>query len=39
MAASAVTKSSENVKQTTSHELPMDFAKVCHTTAFIEFLM
>ena len=40
MAASAVTKNSENKKQTISHELPNGFGhKFCHTDAFIEFLM
>ena len=29
MAASAVTKNSGNIKQTISHELPTDFAKIC----------
>ena len=38
--ASAVTKYSENIKQTISHELPNGFCQtMCHTDAFIEFLM
>ena len=37
MAASVVTKNSENIKQTISHELPNGFSQnVCHTDAFIE---
>ena len=40
MAASAITKNSENIKQTISHELPNGFCQnMCHTDAFIEFLM
>ena len=40
MAASAITKNSENVKQTISHELPNGFCQnMCHTDAFIKFLM
>ena len=40
MAASASTKNSENIKQTISHELPNGFCQnMCHTDAFIEFLM
>ena len=40
MIASAVTKNSENTKQTISHELPNEFCQImCHTDAFTEFLM
>ena len=40
MAASAVTKNSKNILQTISHELPKGFCQnMCHTDAFIEFLM
>ena len=40
MAASAVTKNSENIKQTISHELLSGFWQhMYHTNAFIEFLM
>ena len=40
MAASAITKNSENIKKTISHELPNEFYQnMCHTDAFIEFLM
>ena len=40
MAASALTKKSENINQTISHELPSGFCQnMCHTDAFIEFLM
>ena len=40
MAASAIIKNSESMKQTISHELPHGFCQnMCHTDAFIEFLM
>ena len=40
MAASAVNKNSENMKQTLSHDIPNGFCQnVCHTAAFIELLM
>ena len=40
LAASAITKNGENIKQTISHELPNEFCQnMCHTDAFIEFLM
>ena len=40
MAASAINKNSQNRKQTISHELPNRFCQnMCHTDAFIEFLM
>ena len=40
MAASAVTKTSENIKQTISHELPNGLCQsMCYTDAFIEFPM
>ena len=38
MAASAITKNSENIKQTIIHELP-NGQNICHTDAFIEFQM
>ena len=40
MAAAAITKNSENMKQTISHELLNVFCQnMCHSDAFIEFLM
>ena len=40
MAASVVTKSSENIKQTISYKLPNGLCQnICHTDAFFEFLM
>ena len=40
MAASAISKNSESIKQTISHELPNGFCQnMCHTNAFAEFLM
>ena len=40
MAAAVVTKSIENIKQTISHELRNGFCQnICHTDAFIKFLM
>ena len=40
MAASAITKNSKNIKKTISHELPYrSYQNMCHTDAFIEFLM
>ena len=40
IAASAVTKNNENIKEAISHELPNRFCQnMCHTGAFIEFLM
>ena len=39
MAVSAVTKNSENIKQTISHELPNGCCQnMCYSEAFIEFL-